>query len=152
MTRLPSLPALAAVLACLLAAACSASPSASSSFPPLSRAEVDRLSLETKLQLLEERGVRCEDCSEQDASEEVFAWQQLPVLKSSSSLSPGAAPRHQRSIHDEANVQEVLNQMRDSGFGMPSSLKPADLKGARGSSASFQPPKKKSSSKKRSRK
>mmetsp|Transcript_7504 Transcript_7504/g.12606 ORF Transcript_7504/g.12606 Transcript_7504/m.12606 type:complete len:149 (+) Transcript_7504:105-551(+) len=121
--------------------------SLSSSFQPLSRAEVNRLSLESKLWLLEERGLSCEDCSEQDVNEEVFSWQQLPVLKRKQSTSSA-----QKGVHDEANVQEVLEQMRNSGFGRPSSFTPQGMGGS-GAQPQQQPqfPRKQQGSKKKSR-
>lgn len=99
------------------------------SFQPLSRLQIDHLPLEAKLQLLEERGVICDDCSEQDVAEEVFTWQQLPVRMKKS-----------RGVQDEANVNEALRQMRKSGFGPPSSLAKSGLGSAHLGQEPFVPP------------
>ena len=95
---------------------------AASSFPSLTLAEACALPLEVKLRLLHERGLGCEDCSEEEVGQELFQWQQLPVKSKSQSRSRSQSKGESRGVRDEANVAEVLESMRRGGFGLPSSF------------------------------
>lgn len=86
----------------------------------LSLEQVSELPKSVTLRMLQERGVMCEDCSRQEAADELLQWQHLPVKKKLSKVDGSGKQQGGKHVHDEANVQEVLNQLSDGGFGPPS--------------------------------
>ncbi len=95
-------------------------------FKSQTREEIGKIPLKTKLQLLSERGFACDDCSEEEVNAEVFLWQNDPVKK----MESAPKQRKEKTPQDEDNIREVLDQLRNKGFGKPSSfVKRGDMDG-----------------------
>mmetsp|Transcript_9520 Transcript_9520/g.14325 ORF Transcript_9520/g.14325 Transcript_9520/m.14325 type:complete len:160 (-) Transcript_9520:102-581(-) len=94
---------------------------------PMTREAIDKLSLKKIRRMLDERNIDCEHCEQKsDYGDQLFENQHVPVSRHQKSKERKTSSA-KKTPQDEANIQEVLEQMRMQGFGDATVYRPSTI-------------------------
>ncbi len=95
----------------------------------LEKEQLQKISLKTLRNMLEERGVECAGCAEKaNFVDRVYETQDLPKVETPLKKPPQKKPQAERTPQDRENIEEVLEKLKKSGFGGAKVFSADDLK------------------------